>query len=87
MYILRGYDTIKDLQQFYSDLGNNPILTRRLESIADKRKFIKFVTRLGVKTGYNFTANEVQSSIEDHTASGQGSYFCSPVGCWNEAIV
>ena len=78
---------MKDLQQFYRDLANNPTLTRRLESLADREKFIKFVTRLGVKTGYHFTANEVQNSIEEYTASGQGNYFCSPVGCWNEAIV
>lgn len=78
---------MEDLQNFYQEVSNDSVLTHRLESITDQKNFTKLVTQLGAKKGYDFTAADVEDSIKDHTASGQGDYFCVPVGCWRNPKV
>lgn len=78
---------MKDLQKFYQDVSSDPVLIHRLESITEKKAFTKLVTQLGAKKGYDFTASDVEASIHDHTASGQGDYFCLPIGCWRNPQV
>jgi len=78
---------MKDLQKFYQEVSNDPALIHRLEAITDKKAFTKLVTQLGAKKGYSFTTSEIEASIQENTASGQGDYFCLPIGCWSNPKV
>ena len=74
-----------DLEKFYQELTNDPLLMEQFESITHREQFIKLVIRLGAGRGYSFTTSELEDSIEDSTAFEQGEYFCLPIGCWHKA--
>ena len=73
----------KDLNKFYQAVANDPKLGQEFESITERENFSKLAVQMGSKRGYRFTASEVESSIQDSTASEQGEYFCLPIGCWH----
>ena len=72
------------LKKFYQEVNDDPALIRQFESIAERKDFIKLAIRLGAKKGYVFNASDIEASIEESTASGQGDYFCLPFGCWHK---
>ena len=76
---------LRSLEKFYQAVTDDPTLTQRFESITERKNFPKLAVQLGAQKGYTFTASEVEASIEASTASGQGEYFCLPIGCWHKA--
>ena len=74
-----------DLEKFYQEISNDPLLMQQFESITHRDQFIKLAIRLGAGKGYTFTVSELEDAIEASTASGQGEYFCLPIGCWHKA--
>jgi predicted ribosomally synthesized peptide with nif11-like leader len=76
---------MENLKRFYKIVAQDPVLTRQLESITEKGDFIARIIQLGKEKGYNFNPSEVEASIAENTASGQGQFFCLPVGCWHKA--
>jgi Nif11 domain len=75
----------KHLDKFYKLVAKNPALARQFDSIVETIDFPKLAVQLGAKWGYTFTSAEIQASIESSTASGQGDYFCLPLGCWHKS--
>lgn len=75
----------RDLEQFYQTVNNDPMLYEQFESLINQKDFLHQIVRLGVRLGYTFTDSEVEASIEASTATGQGEYFCLPIGCWHRA--
>ena len=74
-----------DLEKFFQELTNDPLLMQQFESITEREQFIKLAIRLGAGRGYTFTSTELEDAIEASTASEQGEYFCLPIGCWHKA--
>ena len=74
----------KDLAKFYQACNNNSTLFKQFESITNQENFLLLAVQLGVERGYTFTISEVEADIESSTASGQGEYFCLPIGCWHK---
>ena len=74
-----------NLEKFYQELTNDPVLIEQFESITHQQQFIKLAVRLGAGRGYTFTASELEDAIEASTAEEQGEYFCLPIGCWHKA--
>jgi hypothetical protein len=74
-----------DLEKFFQELTNDPLLRQQFESITHREQFINLAIRLGAGRGYTFTVSELEDVIEASTASGQGEYFCLPIGCWHKA--
>ena len=74
-----------DLEKFYQEVNNDPLLMQQFESITHREHFIKLTIRLAAAKGYTFTASELEDAIETSTASEQGEYFCLPIGCWHKA--
>lgn len=74
-----------DLEKFFQELTNKPLLMQQFELITAREQFIKLATRLGAGRGYTFTTTELEDAIEASTAVGQGEYFCLPIGCWHKA--
>ena len=72
------------LDKFYKLVAKKPELTRQFDAIVERRDFPKLAVELGAKWGYTFTPREVLASIESTTATGQGEYFCLPLGCWHK---
>jgi hypothetical protein len=77
-------DMLGDLKKFYQAVADDPALIRQFELIAERKDFIKLAIKLGAKKGYVFNASDIETSIEESTASGQGDYFCLPFGCWHK---
>lgn len=75
---------MKSLNQFYEVIAQDAALKNEFESIIKKDNFIDLIIDLGAKQGYTFTAADVAASIEENTASGQGQFFCLPMGCWHK---
>ena len=73
------------LNKFYQAITSNSLLSKQFESIVHKKNFSKLLVRLGAANGYEFTSSEVEDSIAENTASGQGEYICMPIGCWHKA--
>ena len=76
---------IISLNKFYNLIVSDDLLAEQFESIVHKKNFSKLLVRLGAANGYKFTIPEVESSIEENTASEQGEYICLPIGCWHKA--
>lgn len=74
----------KDLSQFYQAFSHDSTLFKQFEAIANQENFLLLAVQLGAEKGYNFTISEVEADIESSTASGQGKYFCLPIGCWQK---
>ena len=74
-----------DLEKFFQELTNDLLLMQQFKSITARSQFIKLAIRLGARRGYTFTTSELEDAIEASTASGQGEYFCLPIGCWHKA--
>jgi hypothetical protein len=72
------------LDKFYKLVAKNPNLAQHFETIVERKDFPRLAVQLGKKWGYTFTPAEIQSSIEASTATGQGDYFCLPLGCWHK---
>jgi truncated hemoglobin YjbI len=72
------------LDRFYKLVAKNPALARQFDEIVERTDFSKLAVQLGAKWGYTFTHTELQNSIESTTATGQGEYFCLPLGCWQK---
>jgi hypothetical protein len=72
------------LDKFYKLAAKNSTIAQQFEAIVENNDFPKLAVQLGKKWGYNFTPAEIQASIESSTASGQGDYFCLPLGCWQK---
>jgi hypothetical protein len=72
------------LDRFYKLVAKKPELARQFDAIVERTDFPKLAVQLGAKWGYTFTPTELQSSIESTTATGQGEYFCLPLGCWQK---
>jgi hypothetical protein len=72
------------LEKFYKLVAKKPDLARQFEAIVERTDFPKLAVQLGAKWGYIFTPTEIQASIESTTATGQGDYFCLPLGCWHK---
>ena len=77
--------TKTDLEKFYQVVSNDTNLMKQLDSISDRKNFLTEMVKLGAKKKYTFTISEVEASINSSTTSGQGDYFCLPVGCWTKA--
>ncbi len=75
----------KSLEQFFQVIANDPSLTKRFESITDRKEFLKLAVQLGSEHNYIFTASEIETAIDSSTTTGQGEYFCLPLGCWPKA--
>jgi hypothetical protein len=73
------------LGKFYEQITADSLLSKQFESIVNKPNFSKLLVRLGAANGYQFTASEVETSIQENTASEQGEYICLPIGCWHKA--
>jgi Nif11 domain len=71
------------LEKFYKLVAKKPDLAQQFDEIVERADFPKLAVQLGAKWGYTFTPKELQSSIESTTATGQGEYFCLPLGCWH----
>lgn len=65
-------------------IAQDDALKSEFESIIKNDNFIALIIELGSKQGYAFTASDVATSIEENTASGQGQFFCLPMGCWHK---
>lgn len=76
---------INNLNKFYKLITTDSLLTKQFESIIQKKNFSKLLVRLGAANGYKFTISEVETSIQENTASEQGEYICLPIGCWHRA--
>ena len=76
---------MQNLKRFYKIIAQDPGLTRQLALLTGKNNFIAEVIQLGAQRGYAFTASDVEASIDEYTASGQGQFFCLPLGCWHKA--
>ena len=76
---------IKSLNKFYQRITSDSLLTKQFESIIHKKNFPKLLVRLGRAKGYKFTISDVESSIQESTASEQGEYICFPIGGWHKA--
>ncbi len=74
-----------NLEQFFQELSNDPLLMQQFESITHREHFIKLAMRLGAARGYKFTSSDLEEAIEANTADEQGEYFCLPIGCWHKA--
>lgn len=74
----------KHLDKFYKLVTKKPDLARQFDSIVEARDFPNLAVKLGATWGYTFTSAEIQASIEESTAAGQGNYFCLPIGCWQK---
>lgn len=74
-----------DLEKFYQEITDDPLLMQQFESITHQKQFVKLAIRLAAVRGYTFTASELEDAIEASTASEQGEYFCLPIGCWHKA--
>jgi Nif11 domain len=74
----------KHLDKFYKLVAKKPDLARQFDSIVEAKDFYHSAVRLGASWGYTFTPAEIQASIEECTAAGQGNYFCLPIGCWQK---
>jgi hypothetical protein len=72
------------LDRFYKLVAKKPELARQFDAIVERTDFLKLTVQLGKKWGYTFTPTELQASIESTTATGQGEYFCLPLGCWHK---
>ena len=72
------------LDKFYKLVAKKPDLAQQFDSIVEAKDFHHLAVRLGATWGYTFTPAEIQASIEESTASGQGDYFCLPLGCWHK---
>jgi hypothetical protein len=72
------------LDRFYKLVAKKPDLARQFDAIVERTDFPKLAVQLGKKWGYTFTPTELQASIESTTATGQGEYFCLPLGCWHK---
>ena len=70
------------LEKFYKLAAKNPRVRQQFDEIVQKKDFTRLAIQLGAKWGYSFTPEEIQASIDACTASGQGNYFCLPLGCW-----
>lgn len=76
---------MNNLNKFYKLITTDSLLTKQFESIIQKKNFSKLLVRLGAANGYKFTISEVETSIQENTASEQGEYICLPIGCWHRA--
>lgn len=74
----------RHLDKFYKLVAKNQELTQELESITDREDFTNRLVQLGAQWGYTFTPAEVEASMKENTAPGQGDYFCLPLGCWHK---
>jgi hypothetical protein len=72
------------LEKFYKLVAKNPTVARQFEAIVERTDFPRLAVQLGEAWGYKFTPAEIQASIESSTATGQGDYFCLPLGCWHK---
>jgi Nif11 domain len=73
------------LDKFYKLATKNTSVRQQFEVLAERKDFEKLLVQLGAKWGYSFTAAEIQASIAEITAPGQGNYFCLPLGCWQKS--
>lgn len=73
------------LEKFYKLAAKNANVRQQFEALAERKDFEKLLVQLGAKWGYLFTPAEIQASIDESTAPGQGNYFCLPLGCWQKS--
>lgn len=75
---------LKDLEKFLTEVNSDPSLYQQFQSLADREGFISLAVKLGNRKGYHFTTSDLEATIAANTASGQGDYFCLPIGCWHK---
>ena len=70
------------LEEFYELIAQDQSLQSEIDAISNRDLLVDFLVRISNGHGYNFTALDINNSINENTEVSQDDYVCLPIGCW-----
>ena len=75
-------DYQNSLDGIYEFIAQDDYWQSQLDNIGDRQELIDKLMAIAASKGFNFTASDINYSIDQHTDNSQDNYICLPIGCW-----